>query len=179
MDEAANACVGEPGCGSDLGGPACQHCLGAPQGGVPLPVQESTAHGPRGWGPDSPPTPGGSLLSLPLPAGRKLGTLQRPSAPLSPQLGCAAPGVSRAPGGALSCPQGDAGVSVLRRHGTTSLRACGAVRAWVPGLWGRNDQLTWGSLSPLPSGPKDRPAALGKTKAFSHFPEGSHPAAPA
>lgn len=61
MDEAANACVGEPGCGSDLGGPACRCCLGAPQGGVPLPVQEGTAHGPRGRGPDS---PGGSLLSL-------------------------------------------------------------------------------------------------------------------
>lgn len=89
MDEAVNECVDESGCASDLWDPACQHCLRAPEVGFPCPVQEGTAHGPRGRGPGS---PGGSLLLslLPesvrpqLPAGRELGTLRGPSVPSAP-----------------------------------------------------------------------------------------------
>lgn len=88
--------------------------------------------------------------------------------------------MSRAPGGALPCPPGDAGVSALRRHGdhlTQSVWSSQSLGAWALGP-GRPANMG-ASLGPLPSGPKDRPASLGKTKAFSHFPEGSHPAAPA
>ena len=99
--------------------------------------------------------------------------------PAQPPAGLRGYRGEQGPRGCSALPPGRRWGLTLRRHGTTSLRACGAVRAWAPGLWGRDDRLTGGSLSPLPSGPKDRPAALGKTKAFSHFPEGSHPAAPA
>ena len=106
MDEAMNECVDEPGCASDLGDPACRHCLRAPEVGFPCPVQEGTAHGPRGRGPGS---PGGSLLlSLPpesvrpqLPAGRKLGTRGDPLPPQPPAGLCCCYGDERGPGGAL------------------------------------------------------------------------------
>ena len=148
-----NECVDEPGCASDLGDPACRHCLRAPEVGFPCPVQEGTAHGPRGRGPGS---PGGSLLlSLSpesvrpqLPAGRKLGTRGDPLPPQPPAGLAAATGMSGAPGAPCPAPR--------------ETRVLGAAAAYAPprseraepsepGSWalGQDDLLRGRRLAPF------------------------------